>query len=102
MGPMRSKWFKKRAINKGYPFDAVFIMDNIMHVMHGPAAAEAMRSAGFHGLIVGSPGTLCRRCERIYQAWCRLRCRKTRECNRIEEDSQENFLVFQALYENAL
>ena len=41
----------------GRSFDAVF-MDNIMHRMHGPEAAQAMRSAGFKGLIVGVTGNV--------------------------------------------
>ena len=38
-------------------FDAVF-MDNIMHVMHGPEAAQVMRAAGYRGLIVGVTGNV--------------------------------------------
>jgi CheY-like chemotaxis protein len=41
------------ASEQGVPFDAVF-MDNIMHIMHGPEAAQLMRSAGYEGLIIGS------------------------------------------------
>ena len=41
----------------GSPYDVVF-MDNIMVVMHGPEAAQAMRAAGFRGLIVGVTGNV--------------------------------------------
>ena len=39
------------------PFDIVF-MDNIMLVMHGPEAAQAMRAGGFQGLIIGVTGNV--------------------------------------------
>ena len=41
----------------GVPFDVVF-MDNIMILMHGPEAAQAMRAAGFAGLIIGVTGNV--------------------------------------------
>ena len=45
------------ASDVGVPFDIVF-MDNIMVLMHGPEAAQAMRTAGFEGLIVGVTGNV--------------------------------------------
>jgi CheY-like chemotaxis protein len=45
------------ARDAGLPFDVVF-MDNIMITMHGPEAAQAMRAAGFAGLIIGVTGNV--------------------------------------------
>ena len=45
------------ASDAGLPFDVVF-MDNIMITMHGPEAAQAMRAAGFAGLIIGVTGNV--------------------------------------------
>lgn len=45
------------ASDAGAPFDIVF-MDNIMIHMHGPEAAQLMRSNGFKGLIVGVTGNV--------------------------------------------
>lgn len=45
------------ASDGGAPFDIVF-MDNIMTLMHGPEAAQAMRAAGFTGLIIGVTGNV--------------------------------------------
>ena len=42
----------------GVPFDTVVFMDNIMILMHGPEAAQAMRAAGFAGLIIGVTGNV--------------------------------------------
>lgn len=47
----------QEALAEGNPFDVVF-MDNTMIRMHGPEAAQRMRSAGFQGLIVGVTGNV--------------------------------------------
>lgn len=47
----------QEASEGGVPFDIVF-MDNTMLVMHGPQAAQVMRSAGFKGRIIGVTGNV--------------------------------------------